>query len=214
MWQCPKELFFSPVWCGRLWLALISTPLNSFGMNWNSDWKQGLIDQHQCLYNLTNALVAEVQVRPGSKTLWKTFSEGRRLFYQQIKPSSLEWDDDLRYLITTLQEFYLPNFTQSFTSPLMQTMCKCPLSPSTSPPLSVLWPSAFLLWCYLLSWQLTPGLWATWTYKCPCWLHMLRWSTSERLFICPLFTFFMFSFTPSAHIRLISPHLPAIFFSH
>lgn len=44
---------------------------------------QGLIAQHQCLPNLTNAPMADVQVQPGYKTLWKTFLEERRLLYQQ-----------------------------------------------------------------------------------------------------------------------------------
>lgn len=113
---------------------------------------------------------------------------------------ALKWDVHDVLLVTTIYDSHDENdtgilLTQSLTSPLKKTMYNGSLSPSTSSPPSILWPSAFLLWRYLLSWQLTPGPWAMWMYKC-CW-----WATSERLFVLYLF---IFSFTASANMKLIS----------
>ena len=44
--------------------ALISTPSNTFGMNWNTDCKPGLIAQHQCL--TSRMLMAEWKQVPAA----------------------------------------------------------------------------------------------------------------------------------------------------
>lgn len=93
-----------------------------------------------------------------------------------LMPIVFEWDTKHLHMTITymypLSATYITlsvhcrNYTHQvfhpsiFISPNGNTEYKYPLSPSTSPPFSVPWPSAFLLWCCLLSWQQMPWHWA------------------------------------------------------
>ncbi len=61
-----KQMVF-PVWCQRTWLALTSTPSNTFGMNWNTD----------CWLGLTDALVSEWEHKVNLSTCENNLVYGR-----------------------------------------------------------------------------------------------------------------------------------------
>lgn len=136
-------------------------------MNWNVNYKPGLIAQH---HSPTNLACGWGSVSARFQNLVENLPRRGVAVLPAILVVHLSFGMrcSLHYRNYTQPVFQSSKF---YISPNANNEYEHPLSPTTSPPLSVLWLSAFLPWCYLLSWQRTPGL--IYANTSPQWLHML-----------------------------------------
>ena len=82
--------------------ALTSTPSNTFGMNWNTDCKLGLLVQHQCLASVHACWTKWAQI-PADTPQYGIISYPRRVKdfiggNSILMPMVLEWDDQLAHI--------------------------------------------------------------------------------------------------------------------